>query len=151
MKIKTTSWLSFLVTLSALNIHASYAIDSSSATATSQSLESRLSRISSTLKLKENQLPNSPLKPDNVAIGWGDGRGSRGFVNTNRGGWGNGNRGGGFVNVNPWRNGWRDYGGFRNYGGGGGGFVNRGGGFRNYGGGGGFRNRGGGFVNRRWR
>ncbi len=139
MKVTTTSWLSFLVTLSALNISASHAINNPSASEKSNSLESRLSRISNTLKLKENQLPNSPLnQPDNVARGWGDGRGSRGFVNTNRGGWGNGNRGGGFANVNPWRNGWADQGGFRNHGGG----------FANRGGGGGFANRGGGFVNR---
>ena len=150
MQITTTSWLGFLVTLSTLNIPAVHGINPPVTPAISQPLETRLSRLSTTLKAKENSISDIPLnKPNDVAIGWADGRGSRGFVNLNRGGWGNGYRGG-FVNRNPWRNGWRDGGGFRNYGGGGG-FVNRGGGFRNYGGGGGFVNRGGGFANRRWR
>ncbi|MGD1806697.1 GrrA/OscA1 family cyclophane-containing rSAM-modified RiPP [Dapis sp. BLCC M126] len=44
---------------------------------------------------------------------WGDGR-RGGWVNGRRGGWVDG-RGGSFANVNPWRNGWRDGGGFYNY------------------------------------
>ena len=149
MKITTTSWLGFLVTLSALNIPAVTAINpptTSSNSSIYQPLESRLYRLSTTLKARENSISDTPLKKlDDVAIGWADGRGSRGFVNLNRGGWGNGYRGG-FANRNPWRNGWGDRGGFRNYGGGG--FANRGGGFANRSGGGGFVNRGGGFVNR---
>ncbi|ACK65523.1 conserved hypothetical protein [Rippkaea orientalis PCC 8801] len=142
MKLTTTSWLGFLVTLSALNLPAAKAINPATTSETlsvSQPLESRLSRLSTTLKARETIISDIPLtKPIDVAIGWGDGRGNRGFVNTNRGGWGNANSGG-FGNINPWRNGWADAGGFRNHGGGG--FVNRGGG-------GGFVNRGGGFINR---
>ena len=125
MNIKTQmGWAGFLVALSAFNLPVDAAIAPSvlptTTTQSSQtSIEGRLSRISSTLKAKESQLPENSEQPmtGDLALGWLNGGG------------------GGFLNRRPWRNGWGD----------GGGFFNRG--FNNGGwGNGGFGN--GGFWNR---
>ncbi len=90
----------------------------------------RLTRLTTALRERESQVDVTAPPPELVAIGWGDGRGGRGWVNSRVGGWGDG-RGPSFANFNPWRNGWADGGGFYNYrpGGGwlngGGSFVNR--------------------------
>lgn len=118
--------MGFLLALSALSI------PTMAKAATSEcppAIENRIARITATLRERETQL-NEPVQSNQeIAIGWGNGRGNRGFVNTGRAGWGNGYRGG-FGNVNPWRNGWRDGGGFFNSRpwGNGGGFFNRPGG-----------------------
>ena len=113
MKINTrTGLMGFLLALSTLN--------TPTATATSQdigikhqglTIETRLSRLTAAIKERESQLQDS-AKPGEDRLLAGS------FANR-------------FVNTNPWRNGWRDRGGFWNSG------------FRN----GGFRN-GGGFLNR---
>jgi rSAM-associated Gly-rich repeat protein len=118
VQIKTkTGWVGFLIAIAALNVSVADAAPSHTViSATSSNLESRLSRIAASLKERQSQLSESePSQPDGeIALGWADGRGGRGFVNTRRGGWGDGYRGG-FANLNPWRNGWRDGGGFYNY------------------------------------
>ncbi len=131
MNIKTnTGWMGLLLALSTL---------STPTTATAATTESpsaiaiRLSRITATLREREAQLSEALQPGQETAIGWGNGGGNRGFVNTRRGGWGDGHRGG-FANINPWRNGWGDRGGFFNsrpWGNGGGFFNNPGGGFFN--------------------
>ncbi|MEB3161166.1 MAG: GrrA/OscA1 family cyclophane-containing rSAM-modified RiPP [Synechocystis sp.] len=91
-------------------------------------IEGRIARIQSTLKNTADQSPtdSTTSDPQKLALGWGNGRGGGTFVNSRRGGWGDGRGGGSFVNVNPWRNGWRDGGGFFNRRWpDGGGFVNR--------------------------
>lgn len=101
--------------LSSLSIpNASATVQSSPESNKSQAIESRLARLASTIQERANQLPESSQPDSQVAIGWLDGGRRRGFVNSRRGGWGDGYRGG-FVNYNPWRNGWRDGGGFLNY------------------------------------
>ena len=104
MKVTKSTWISFLVTLSALNF-GTEAVASQSDKVTSptpQSLESRLDRIAATLKERENQLSEeSVAKPTEIAGGWVKGR-RRSFVN---------GRGGGFLN----RRRWRDRGGFLKY------------------------------------
>lgn len=115
MKIGTkTGWVAFLITITALNISVAEAASSDNQVR-ELSLENRLSRIAATLRQRQNQLSESATNPSelDIALGWADGRGGRGFVNANRGGWGDGYRGG-FANVNPWRNGWADGGGFYN-------------------------------------
>jgi rSAM-associated Gly-rich repeat protein len=120
VKITTkSSWVGFLIALSALNIPVTEAASSPNGVNTntpSSPLEIRLSRIVAALKERENYLSESDLNQPNseIALGWINGRGGRGFVNARRGGWGDGYRGG-FANINPWRNGWRDGGGFYNY------------------------------------
>ncbi len=127
MKYNQTSWIGFLITIAALNAPSVGAIavgaPSVSATqpsltnsANSNTLESRLARLATTLKEKENQVADTtqPQSPTEVARGWLNGAGRRGFVNGRRGGWADGYRGG-FGNIHPWRNGWRDGGGFYRY------------------------------------
>ena len=104
MKSTKITWISFIVTLASLNLpvktqaHQAETIP----TETPQILESRLSRIATTLKARENQIPESSTLKKTVEIaGWGKGGGG-GFLN-NRGG-------GGFLN----NRGWRDGGGFLN-------------------------------------
>ena len=133
-------WAAFLVALSSFNPSSANAATQVTSTSpatvqetnSNSSVSDRLNRIASTLKAKASQLPETEKNsPDNeVALGWANGGGGRGFANVRRGGWGNG-YGGGFANLNPWRNGWGDGGGFFNRGwpnGGGwgnGGFFNR--------------------------
>ncbi len=111
-----SSWVGFLIALSALNIPvAQGASTPKEVNPPSSALETRLSRIVAALKEKESHLSESESQSNQeIAIGWANGSGRTGFVNTRRGGWGDGYRGG-FVNVNPWRNGWRDGGGFFNH------------------------------------
>ncbi|MGL5033420.1 MAG: GrrA/OscA1 family cyclophane-containing rSAM-modified RiPP [Microcystaceae cyanobacterium] len=128
-------WAAFMVALSSFNVSTAAATTQATSTlsatvqetSSNSSVGDRLSRISSALKSKASQLPETEksLIPDNeVALGWANGGGGRGFANVRRGGWGNG-FGGGFANVNPWRNGWGDGGGFLNRGWPNGGFFNR--------------------------
>ncbi|WP_035140461.1 GrrA/OscA1 family cyclophane-containing rSAM-modified RiPP [Fischerella sp. PCC 9605] len=133
----------FLLTLATLNVStATVSPPLSSINYSQQTVEDRLTRITTAIRGRENQLPNAPQSFLNqlVAIGWADGHG-RDWVNGRIGGWGDGH-GGGFANVNPWRNGWGDAGGFYNYRPGwvNGGFVNYRPGWVNSG--------GGGFLNR---
>lgn len=117
MNIKTQiGWASFLVALSTFNLPVDAAIAPISVqtvtTETAQSsIEGRLTRISSTLKAKESQLPDQLSETPgngNLALGWANRNGGGGgsFVNANRGG--------GWRNGNGWRNGWGDGGGFFN-------------------------------------
>ncbi len=119
MNIKTQmGWASFLVALSAFHLPADAAITQpTDLPASHSSIESRLTRISVTLKAKESQLPKEVETSSEgpVALGWANGRGGGGgFVNARGGGWGDRYGGGGFANINPWRNGWRDGGSFYN-------------------------------------
>lgn len=114
-------WTAFLVALSTLTMGSveaaapvSNALDPSL-----PAIEGRIARINSALK---TQAEKANI-PQDMARGWVNGGGGRGFVNTRRGGWGDGVGNRGFVNVNPWRNGWADGGGFVNTRGGS--FVNR--------------------------
>jgi rSAM-associated Gly-rich repeat protein len=95
-----TGLVGFFLALGALNIPTANAIVK---TPVSITIESRLSRITETLRERENQLQEKPevLKPgEQIAGAWGNGSG--GFVN--RGGGGGGN----------WRNSWADGGRFIN-------------------------------------
>ena len=117
MDINTrTSLVGFLLAVSALSLPAAAANSPTpEIEATPQTVESRLSRLTEAIRERTQQLPEtSAFTSDEIALGWGDGRGGRrGWVDTRRGGWLNGNRGG-FANRNPWRNGWGDRGGFFN-------------------------------------
>jgi len=99
LKISTkTGLVGFFLALSALNIPTANATVK---TPVSTTIESRLSRITETIKERENQLqvkPEVPQPGEKIAGAWGNGGG--GFVN--RGGGGN------------WRNGWGDGGRFIN-------------------------------------
>lgn len=110
-----TSLVGFLLAVSALSLPAAAANSPTSEIATTpQTVESRLSRLTEAIRERTQQLPEaSAFTSDEIAFGWGDGRGRRGWVNTRGGGWVNSNRGG-FANRNPWRNGWGDRGSFFN-------------------------------------
>ncbi|MDJ0678271.1 MAG: GrrA/OscA1 family cyclophane-containing rSAM-modified RiPP [Xenococcaceae cyanobacterium MO_167.B52] len=104
MKSTKITWISFIVTLASLNFPVKTQAHQTETvpTETPQILESRLSRIATTLKARENQIPESSTLKKTIEIaGWGKG-GRGGFLN-NRGG-------GGFLN----NRGWRDGGGFLN-------------------------------------
>ncbi|WRH66585.1 MAG: GrrA/OscA1 family cyclophane-containing rSAM-modified RiPP [Planktothrix sp. GU0601_MAG3] len=120
MEISTKIGLvGFFLALSALNIPAANATVKATESTT---IESRLSRITETLKQRENQLPQTSEAPqpgEQIARGaWGNG-GGRGWVNRGGGGrWGDGRSwldGGGWRNGNNWRNGWGDGGRFVNF------------------------------------
>ncbi|MEL0587823.1 MAG: GrrA/OscA1 family cyclophane-containing rSAM-modified RiPP [Planktothrix rubescens PR222] len=101
MEISTKIGLvGFFLALSALNIPAANATVK---TPESTTIESRLSRITETLKQRENQLQEKPeaLQPgEQIARGaWGN-RGGGG-----RGGWTNRGGGGSWGNGGSWRNG----------------------------------------------
>jgi len=100
-----TGLVGFLLALSAFGL-------TSTAQAASDPIEARLSRLSSAVRERVNQLPSGTADPSLQALGWGDG-GGRGWVNSRVGGWGDG-RGGSFVNARPWGNGWSDGGSFFN-------------------------------------
>ena len=138
MKPSKVTWISFLVTLSALAIpHKAIAGNQNKVTGNESqpiTIENRLEKIAKTLKEKENKLKDNPemendlqypedLDLDIDVASWIKGsRGSflnrpnrrGGFVNRRYGGgWINGGRWrdrGGFLNRSPWRNG----GGFLN-------------------------------------
>ncbi len=118
MKIATKAGLvGFLLALGTLHgTSASAATKSSAEPPKTQTVETRLSRLTEAIRDREAQLPDiNELGPEPAILaGWLNGRGG-GFVNR-RGGGGFVNRrgGGGFLNSNPWRNGWRDGGGFWN-------------------------------------
>lgn len=76
-------------------------------------VEARLSRLSATVRERVEQLPEPAEDPTLQALGWADGRGRAGWVNSRVGGWADGH-GGSFGNARPWRNGWSDGGGFWN-------------------------------------
>lgn len=113
MKITTkTSLMGFLITLSAFSTSAT----TTAATEAPQTIEARLSRLTSVIRERVNQLPASEQisLEQLVAIGWADGSG-RDWVNGRRGnGWADG-RGGSWGNANSWRNGWADGGSFHNW------------------------------------
>ena len=104
MKPSKITWISFLVTLSALAIpHKAIASNQTNYNSESQGIENRLEKIAKALQAKEKQLSTdkSIETPIEVAGGWVKGS-RRGFVNKSGGG--------GFVN----RRGWSDRGGFLN-------------------------------------
>ncbi len=102
MKSSQITWISFIVTLASLNFPIKTQAHQAESVSTPQMLENRLTRIASTLKEREAQIPASSTwkKTLEIAGGWLKGR-RRSFVNFPRGG---------FVN----RRRWRDYGGFLN-------------------------------------
>lgn len=106
-----TSLVGFLLALSALSAPSAIATAPST---TQPTIDARLTRLSTVLRERANQLPDSALTPDQrIAIGWADGSG-RDWVNgRGGGGWADG-RNGDWVNRNNWRNGWADGGGFWN-------------------------------------
>lgn len=117
-----TSFVGFLVALSALsvpsvamgaNLDAAATSAPSSATP-SPSLEDRLSRLSAALQARAGQLPTETRDGTELAAGFADSGGGRGWIDSNRGGWVDGH-GGSFVNRNAWGNGWGDGGGFANW------------------------------------
>ncbi len=105
MKLTKITWISFIVTLATLNLpiktkaHQADPLPSK----TSQMLESRLTRIATTLKERENQIPASStftLKKTLEIAGWFK-SGRRSFLNGDRGGFLNRRRwpdGRGFLN-----------------------------------------------------
>ncbi|HEY9643635.1 MAG TPA: GrrA/OscA1 family cyclophane-containing rSAM-modified RiPP [Coleofasciculaceae cyanobacterium] len=111
MKITAkTSLMGFLVALSAIS--ASTPTIAATDTAP-QTVEGRLSRLTTLVRERANQLPVSEQLSSEqlVAIAWGNGGGGA-WRNGGGGGgaWGNGGGGG------AWRNGWGDGGGYwRNY------------------------------------
>ncbi|MGA1623146.1 MAG: GrrA/OscA1 family cyclophane-containing rSAM-modified RiPP [Synechocystis sp.] len=114
-------WTAFLVAIASLTTPPATAVSPSPQTPSQNSqptgIEGRIARIQATLQTTADTLPSDDAVTDSqdLALGWANGRGGRGsFVNSRRGGWGDGRGGRGFVNVNPWRNGWRDGGGFYN-------------------------------------
>ena len=111
MKPSKITWISFLVTLSALTIpNKAIAHNQKQVANESQAIENRLTKIAKALQAKEKQLSVDTEKPIEVAGGWVKGS-RRGFVNkTGGGGFANRSGGGGFVN----RRGWSDRGGFLN-------------------------------------
>ena len=113
MKFGPKTWLGFIVALSALSLAKPVdAQQTPVSDAPDTRLETRLARISATLKLREQQAPEALADPpDTEVAGWLRGR---------RGGFLNGS-GGTFLNQ---RRRWGDGGGFLNRRGGGG-FLNR--------------------------
>lgn len=106
-----TSLVGFLLALSALSLPDTAAI--AAAPTAHPSIEARLTRLSTALRERANQLPEPSLVDQNIALGWADGSG-RDWVNgRGGGGWADGYRGD-WVNRNNWRNGWADGGGFYN-------------------------------------
>lgn len=105
-----TSLVGFLLALSTLSPSSAIA---TSPSPTQSTIDARLTRLSTVLQERANQLPDSSLTPDQrIAIGWADGSG-RDWVNGRGGGWADGHNGD-WVNRNSWRNGWADGGGFWN-------------------------------------
>lgn len=118
-----TGLVGFLLALSAFSLPA----PAQAASDHTNPIEARLNRLSSAVRERVNQLPESSTDPSLQALGWADGGRGRGWVNSRVGGWGDG-RGGSFANARPWRNGWSDGGSFFNSRprwGNGGGFLNR--------------------------
>jgi rSAM-associated Gly-rich repeat protein len=114
-------WTAFLVAIASLTTSSASAVTSAvnsegPEVTEKASIEARIARIQSTVKTTADTLPQDrfPKTTQELAIGWGNARGGGGFVNSRRGGWGDGRGGGSFGNINPWRNGWRDGGGFFN-------------------------------------
>lgn len=116
MKTATKAGLvGFLLALGTLHGASTSAATEASAVPP-QTVESRLNRLTAAIRDREAKLPDiTELGPEqSLLAGWLNGR--RGdFVNGRRGGFVNSRRGGGFLNSHPWRNGWRDGGGFWNY------------------------------------
>ncbi|MFN9174610.1 MAG: GrrA/OscA1 family cyclophane-containing rSAM-modified RiPP [Synechocystis sp.] len=122
-------WTAFLVAIASLTTTSASAVNNETSAVTEKvNIETRIARIQSTVKTTAENLPQEsfPKTAQELAIGWGNARGGGSFVNSRRGGWGDGRGGGSFGNINPWRNGWRDGGGFFNRRWpDGGGFINR--------------------------
>jgi rSAM-associated Gly-rich repeat protein len=112
-----TGLVGFFLALSALQVSGATAATSQpdSATDSLPTVESRLTRLTASIRQRESQLSQEmslPIKMLLAGSGWGNGAG-RGFANrTGPGGFVNaGGGGGGFVNGGGFRNG----GGFWNY------------------------------------
>ncbi|HEY9645365.1 MAG TPA: GrrA/OscA1 family cyclophane-containing rSAM-modified RiPP [Chroococcidiopsis sp.] len=104
MNIATkTSLMGFLIALSAISASTAATAATDAVQPTPPTIEGRLSRLTTAMRERANQLPTSEQLGEDalVAIVWGNGNG--------RGGWADG---GGFAN---WRNGWSDGGGFANW------------------------------------
>ncbi|MDJ0678269.1 MAG: GrrA/OscA1 family cyclophane-containing rSAM-modified RiPP [Crocosphaera sp.] len=101
MKLTKITWISFIVTLASLNFPVKTQAHQAETLPTEapQILESRLSRIATTLKARETQIPESSTlkKTIEIAGGWLKGR-RRSFLNGRRGG---------FLNRRRWRDGGR--------------------------------------------
>lgn len=113
MKITTkTSLMVFLIALSAISTSTTATAATDAAPKT---IEERLSRLTTVIRERADQLPISEQinLEQFVAIGWADGSG-RDWVNGRGGGWADGRGGSGWANVNTWRNGWADGGSFYN-------------------------------------
>lgn len=125
MKLTNTTWMGFLLAVSAVSCSTS--VNASSADLTNKSLnpvENRINRIAEVLKKKERQLQfleesenglMSETENSLLAGGWSN-RGTRGgWIDTNRGSFINNRRGwdnwrgwddwGRWTNYSPWRNG----------------------------------------------
>ncbi|HIK17975.1 MAG TPA: rSAM-associated Gly-rich repeat protein [Leptolyngbyaceae cyanobacterium M33_DOE_097] len=123
MNITTyTGLVGFFLALSALHVSEAAAMSYPTAAATdtthsSQTVESRLTRLTEAIRQREALLPEGTTTPSEmlIAIGFANGGGGGGFANrSGGGGFANGGGGGGFVNINPWRNAWANGGGFLN-------------------------------------
>ena len=121
------TWLSFLMTLSALTIPTKVVAHEANSWSNSQpeAIENRLNNIAKVLQQKEQELSQKKNihKPLEIAGGWGKGN-KRGFANRSGGGsFVNRSGGGGFLNNSGWRDGggflnrsgWNDRGGFINH------------------------------------
>lgn len=109
MNISTrTGLVGFLLALAALNAPpATAATQADEIQSPSQTIESRLNRLTDAIRDREIQLNiTTPELEQLIAGGFANRSGGGGFVNRSGGG--------GFINANPWRDGWRDGGGFWN-------------------------------------
>lgn len=109
MNINTRAGLvGFLLALAALNGQSAKAATQVDAMqAPKSTIESRLNRLTEMIRNRESQLDiTTPELDQLIAGGFANRRGGGSFVNRSGGG--------GFINTHPWRNGWRDGGGFWN-------------------------------------
>ncbi len=118
MNIKTkTSLVGFLLALATLNSPTTAkTMDEVDRSSVKLTIEQRLNRLNTAIRVKEEQLPESSQSNPSFSVaqrGWADGR-DREWVNGRRSGWADG-RNGGWTNINPWRNGWADRGSFYNH------------------------------------
>lgn len=105
-----------LIAMSTINPQAKATTPNQISTQSPPTIEDRLSKITATVRERENQLQETsfPLDEEKMIAGaWRNGNG-RGWVNGVRRGWADGD-GRGWVNRNSWRDGWRDGGSFWNY------------------------------------
>lgn len=131
-KTQQIGLVGLLIAMSTINPPAEATTPNQISTESPPTIEDRLSKITATVRERENQLQETsfPLDEEKMIAGaWRNGDG-RGWVNGTRRGWGDGRRGDwvngvrggwadgdgrGWVNSNSWRDGWRDGGSFWNY------------------------------------